>query len=132
LIEAATNHNVTTAPRLSQLATATAVRKEFVAFASENGEMDYGFCTASNAERKLVKVVSAATGTEKVIPADAICSVLPVGAAPIPLSAHKRITAAGISREDAKQEKEYYTRLYSYAPDYLAEVIRQIEGTAAV
>lgn len=131
LIGAAVNHR-NGVPKLHQLAMASVAKREFVAFASASGDMDYGFCVASSEAKQALKVVSATTGTAVVIPNDAVVSVIPVGGAKIPLSAHKRILEAGISREDAKQEVEYYTRLYSYAPDYLAEVIRQVEGTATM
>ncbi len=119
-------------PRISQLAQASVAHREFVAFASASGDMDYGFCVSTNAKAGSIKVVSSTSGLPVVIPESVVASVIPVGAAKIPLSAHKRIVEAGISRDDAKQEIEYYKRLYSYAPDYLSEVIKQIEGTAAM
>lgn len=131
LIDAAVNRR-SDVPRLNQLATASVAPREFVAFASASGDMDYGFCVAASKTSDKIKVISVTTCAPVVVPTDAVASVIPVGGAKIPLSVHQRITAAGISREDANQEKEYYTRLYSYDPDYLAEVIRQIDGTAAV
>jgi hypothetical protein len=119
-------------PRLANLATASAAPKEFVAFASHSGDMDYGFCVAANAQRQAIKVVSTNTNSVVTIPCDAVATVLPVGAFKIPLSAHKRITAAGISREGHDNLIEYYTRLYSYNREYLDLYIEQINTLAVV
>lgn len=131
LVGAATNHR-TGVPRLNQLAMASVAPREFVAFASASGDMDYGFCVSSNNEVGVVRVVSTTTSRPINIPSECIASVIPVGGAKIPLSTHKRIMAAGISREDAKQEAEYYSRLYAYDPAYRDEVIRQVNDTAAM
>jgi hypothetical protein len=129
LVEAATTHR-TGIPRLNQLATATAAPRELVAFVSTAGDMDYGFCLAAKADK--LKVFSSTSCTEVIVPVEAVATVLPKGAAKIPLSVHKRITEAGISREDAKQEKEYYTRLFSYAPEYLADIKEMVDSTAVM
>lgn len=131
LVGAAINHRQDV-PKIRQLAQASVAPREFVAFASASGDMDYGFCIKAHTKEGVVCVVSATTGQAVNIPADVVASVIPVGGVKIPLSAHQRITAAGIDRNAVGQEKDYYTRLYSYAPDYLAEVIRQVEGTAAM
>lgn len=117
-------------PRLRNLSVASVAAKEFVAFASASGDMDYGFCIASKGDR--LRVVAASTGRAETIPYSVVASVIPVGGAKIPKSVHERITASGVSREDKSQMVEYYSRLYSYAPDYLREVISQIEETAAL
>lgn len=127
LVESAVTHRQDI-PRLSQLASVTAAPRELVAFVSASGDMDYGFCMAAKPGK--LKVFSSATCTEVIVPVEAVATVLPKGAAKIPLSVHKRIVAAGISREDANQEKEYYTRLFSYAPEYLSEVKEMVDSTA--
>lgn len=126
LVESATARR-SDVPRLAQLAKVTAAPKEFVAFASANGDMDYGFCVASAKDR--ISVVSVAQRSKIDIPLAAIASVISVK---IPRKAHDRITAAGVSREDVKQSIDYYTRLYSYDPAYKDEVIRQVEESAAL
>ncbi len=131
LVGAAVNRRADV-PRLNQLATASVAPKEFVAFASASGDMDYGFCVSASAEAGVVCVVAASTGKAINIPTDVVASVIPVGGAKIPLSTHKRILASGIDRAAVGQEKAYYEKLYAYDPAYLAEVIRQVEGTAAL
>ena len=128
LVEAAVNP-ISNVPRVHQLAIASVAKREFVAFASESGDMDYGFCTGVDNEGQRLRVVSASKGRAITIPQSVVASVVKVQ---LPKSTHKRILEAGISREDAKQENEYYTRLFSYAPDYLADIIRQVEGTATM
>jgi hypothetical protein len=117
-------------PRLAQMSIASVAKREFVAFASKSGDMDYGFCVGVAADR--IKVVSASTQEVEIIPIETVASVIPVGGAKIPRETHNRIVKAGISREDANQEIEYYRRLYSYDQAYLNEVIRQVEGTASL
>ena len=121
-------------PRMNHIAQASVAKREFVAFASASGDMDYGFCVAANATKGMLKVVSVALRKAVVIPHEAVASVLPVGpqGLRIPREAHNKITAAGIDRSSADQEIAYYTRLYSYDQAYLDEVIEQIEGTAAM
>lgn len=121
-------------PRLHHITQASVAKREFVAFASAAGEMDYGFCVASNKEKGLVKVVSFAQRKAVVVQTEAIASVIPTGehGVRIPKAAHDRIVKAGITRSDAEQEIAYYTRLYSYDPAYLEEVIEQVEGTASM
>lgn len=128
LVEAAVNP-IVNVPRVHQLAIASVAKREFVAFASESGDMDYGFCVGVDDEGQRLRVVSSMKGRAITIPTSAVASVNVVK---LPKQAHKRITEAGISREDAKQESEYYTRLFSYDPAYMAEIIRQVEGTATM
>lgn len=132
LVSASTNRRQDV-PRLHQVVSANVAQpREFVAFASEAGDMDYGFCTASSKDGQRLKVVSRTTGRVEVISSKQVASVLPAGAVPIPKEAHKRIVASGISREDVSQQTEYWNRLYSYAPAYLSDVIQQVEDTAAM
>lgn len=128
LVEASTSP-LAHVPRIASLSLATASPKEFVAFASPSGDMDYGFCTASAKDGSKIKVVSHATGRETVVDTDAVAGVYNVQ---IQLSAHRKITAAGISREDKNQQIDYYTRLYGYDKEYLNLVIQNIEESAAM
>lgn len=121
-------------PRLNHIAQASVAKREFVAFASASGDMDYGFCVAANSAKGKVKVVSIATREAIVIPHEAIASVIPVGpqGLRIPRETHNKIMASGIDRSSADQEIAYYKRLYGYDQAYLDDVIDQIEGTAAM
>lgn len=112
-------------PKIHQLSLAKAAKFEFIAFAASSGDMDYGFCVASNDSK--LKVVSFQTKEAIVMPYECVASMYRIGT---PLSAHKKITAAGISREDKAQSVDYYKRLYGYSPEYLSDVINQIETDA--
>ncbi len=127
LVQAALNPR-SDVPQLAQLSMATAAPREFVAFASASGDMDYGYCVAANEAKGKIKVVSAHSGTAVVIPTSAVAGVYGI---PIRASAHKKVVASGISREDKNQQIEYYTRLYGYDRAYLDEVIQDIEESAA-
>jgi hypothetical protein len=132
LVESAVNrrHGV---PRLSQVVSAgVAQPREFVAFASESGDMDYGFCVQASKDGTKLKVVSSTSGRAEVIKSEQVASVLPAKAMSIPREAHNRVVASGINRDDVNQQVEYYSRLYGYAPEYLNDVIRQVEETAAM
>ncbi len=120
-------------PKLRQVVSANvAAPREFVAYATAEGDMDYGFCVKASKDGSKLKIVSRTSGKAEVIEATQVASVLPKSALSIPKEAHQRILASGISREDKDQQIEYYTRLYSYAPSYLADVIEQVENTAAM
>jgi len=51
---------------------------------------------------------------------------------PVPKEFHKQMLKANISPEDKAQAKEYWTKLYSYDPDFLADVKKQVEDTTWV
>jgi hypothetical protein len=121
-------------PRMNHIAQASVAKREFVAFASQSGDMDYGFCVAANAKQGKLKVVSVATREAIVIPHEAVASVIPVGpqGLRIPRETHNKIMASGIDRASVEQEIAYYKRLYGYDQAYLDEVIQQVEGTAAM
>jgi hypothetical protein len=132
LVEACVNRR-SDVPRLNQVVSAgVAAPREFVAYASASGDMDYGFCIKASKDGTKLKVVSSTSGREEVIHSKQVASALPKDAVAIPRETHNKILASGISREDVNQQTEYYNRLYFYNPSYLAEVIRQVEDTAAM
>lgn len=114
-------------PRINQLSVNAAARREFVAFASASGEMDYGFCIGYSEAKKALRVVSASSREPVIIPEAAVASIVQ---AKIPAATHQHLTNAGISRKDAKEEEKYYKELYGYDPEYMNEVIRQVNDTA--
>lgn len=130
LVQAAATNRIDV-PRLSQLAVNAAAEREFVAFASASGDMDYGFVVNYNDEQQKIRLVSVASRSAVVIPAACVASVLPVGAVKISRATHNRLVQAGISRADAANAIKYYTQLYSYDKPYLKLVIEQINGTAS-
>lgn len=133
LVNASLTHR-TGVPRMSQIAQASVAKREFVAFASESGDMDYGFCVAANAAKGLLKIVSVAQRKAIVVKHDAVASVIPTGkqGLRIPRETHAKIIKAGITRADADQEIAYYTRLYGYDQAYLDDVIENIESTVSL
>lgn len=132
LVEACVNRRQGV-PRLDQIVSAgVAAPREFVAFAAESGDMDYGFTVKASKDGTKLKVVSSTTGRVETIRSTQVASALPRDAVAIPRETHNKIVASGISRDDVNQQVEYYNRLYGYNPSYLAEVIRQVEDTAAL
>lgn len=114
-------------PGISKLAMAKAARHELVAFVSPSGDMDYGFAIGTRDDA--VRVVSATTQAAMAVDYNMVTFMAPV---PVPRAVHKRITEAGLSREDKNQQIEYYRKLFGYAPDYLADVIEMVnEDTMA-
>lgn len=109
-------------PSLHAITMATAVPREFVSFASASGDMDYGFCVQASKDK--LRVVSSSQSQAIVIPHSVVAGIYQVG---IQKSDNDRLVKAGLSRGEKDKEIEYYKRLYSYAPDYLREVVSQIE-----
>lgn len=128
LVEASV-HRRMDVPSLGSMVAASAARKEFVSFVTESGDVDHGFITAVTAAKDKMKVVSHTTRMEHVVKADNVVGLYHVA---IPKRLHARILKAGIDPTDKSQEKEYWTKLYSYDPAFLAEVIKNVdEGTLA-
>lgn len=114
-------------PGIRALAMAKAARHELVAFVSASGDMDYGFAIGTRDDA--VRVVSSTLQTAVAVDYNMVTFMAPV---PVPKAVHKRITEAGISREDKNQQVEYYRKLFGYAPEYLSEVIDMVnEDTMA-
>jgi len=114
-------------PALRHIQIAKAASGEFVSFVSKTGDMDHGFVVASS--DKQLKVVSFASHSATVIDYDVVTAISPV---PVHKAFAKSMVKAGISRADKAQAVEYWKQYYSYAPDYLAETIQQVEeGTLA-
>lgn len=112
-------------PGLRHLSTASVASSEFVSFVAKSGDLDHGFVTASNAEK--MKVVSYATGEEMIVPLENVTAISRV---PLPKSFAQQMAKAGISREDKAQAKEYWRKLYEYAPNYLSDIIDQVDQDA--
>lgn len=116
------------APQL-QLAAAESTSGEFISYVSADGALKHGF------------VVHASEGDVEVLPSDAedeeIISEDQVVEAHFLDDLNQEAAAAGIESTnfDSRSKeamKEFYKRMYSYAPDYLAKVIKQIDDSAAV
>lgn len=125
LIEAATKHRQDV-PGLSKLSLAKAAKHEVVAFVSAAGDMDYGFAIATNDTK--VRVVSSTTRTAVTVDYDMVTFM---GQCPVPRSVNRKILEAGVSREDNKQQIEYYSKLFSYSPEYVKDFVAMIEQDTA-
>lgn len=112
-------------PRLSRVTTASTQKRELCAFvkpasASNVGaQIDYGFCVAASAKGYTLVTEG---GTVEVAP-DTIVASYEIDMPP----SKRKITAAA----DKQTMIEYYNQAYSYAPEYLAAIIRQIEEQAS-
>jgi hypothetical protein len=126
LVNASTNRRQDI-PAIRHIQIAKAAPGEFVSFVSKTGDMDHGFCVASS--DKQVKVVSMTSRTAVVADYEVVTAISQV---PIHKAFVKEMARAGVSRSDKDQQIEYWTKLYSWAPDYLEQRIQDVnEGTLA-
>lgn len=121
---AATVHRRTDIPGLRHLTTASATESDMVVYVDEEGEISGGYATATNANT--VRIVDANTKQPMSVSYDQVIGIVSM---PVQASVHKKVLAA---LTDAQKDNmvAYYTQLYSYAPDYLAKVLQNIEETA--
>ena len=129
LIEASRISPRGSTPRMSSVVSAAARPRELVAFVDvTSASVDYGFCLSSKDGNHVV--LSQVTGQPTDVVANAVVGVYDIQ---IPAATHKaiastKVTAAG----DTSAMIDYYRRAYGYNPDYLEQVIKQIEAMAAV
>jgi hypothetical protein len=121
LVQANVNRR-TDIPGLRHLSTASAATNEFVSFVSKSGDLDHGFVMASNGEK--VKLVSFATRQDTIV---ALENVTAIARVPLPQSFVQQMATAGISREEKSQASDYWKKLYEYAPNYLSDVLDQVD-----
>ena len=135
LVYLAQAHHAGVAPRFAQTASVNADPQEFVAYVSTvSEEVEHGFVIASH---------QAKAATEKAAAKPSSMMVMPQGGDdPIAITANQVIDIRHLDREDFKKMnvkqiatanvdagalKEYYRKLYAYAPDYVSSIIKQIE-----
>lgn len=121
---ASVKHNRTDVPALRHLAIAKAAKSELLAYVDANGSMDYGFAVASDAAK--VKVVSFYSRHSKVVDYNDVVSIVPV-------QVNRELKAkvqAALTPKEKSDAVAYWRQLYSFAPDYLREVIQQVEEDA--
>lgn len=112
------------AVRLTQLTIARASSSEMVAFVADDGDIDHGFAIGTTADK--VKVLSYARRIPVTVDYDNVVSIYPIN---VPRNISQQVTAS-LTAEEKKQSRDYYTRLYNFAPDYLKLVIDNInQGT---
>ena len=121
-----------TVPRMAAILSASVRKQEFLAFVDTKAEMmDYGFCVGE--KDGTYTVLSQTTNQPVEVQSDTIVSAhvveIPdhIRAAITPRKAPVR--AAG---EGASDMIEYYKRAYNFAPDYVEQVIKQIEQMSAI
>jgi len=113
-------------PGLRHITIAKAAQSEMVAFVDDEGDMDYGFALATSEDQ--VKVLSFNRRIAINAGYDQVVSISPVS---VPKSVSAPVLSS-LTAEEKKVSIDYYRRLYGYAPDYLREVIDQInQGTEA-
>ncbi len=110
-------------PRVDQICIAKAATKELVAFVDDQGDVDHGFAIATSDNQ--VKVLSFSRRIPVTVDYDTVVSIHPVS---VPKNIHAQVTAS-LTADQKKQSRDYYTRLYSYNPEYLRMVIDQINAT---
>jgi hypothetical protein len=123
LVQASVNRR-TDIPGLRHLATASVANNEFVSFVSKSGDLDHGFVMATNKENTKIKLVSFATRTDTIVPLENVTAISRV---PLPQSFVQQMATAGISREEKSQASDYWKKLYEYAPNYLSDVLDQVD-----
>lgn len=112
--------------RLANLVIAKAAKSEIVSFVDADGDVDHGFAVRTDDTR--VQVLSFQRRMAMTVDYDNVVSICPVE---VDATLDMQVRAS-LTPEQKKQANEYWTRLYSYAPEYMREVIRQVnEGTFA-
>lgn len=125
LIEASRISPRGSTPRMNSVVSASARAREFVAFVDVTaGVVDYGFCLESaNGDH----VVLSSTTTQTVnVSAASVVGVYDIN---IPPHVHNAIKGTKVQAATDKATMiDYYRRAYGYAPEYLEEIIKQIEA----
>lgn len=126
LIEAARSSPRGSVPRMMSVMAAAARPQQFVAFVDKDGSaVDYGFCLAPTDDG--YNVLSYTTKQTASIERDGVIGVYSLD---VPENIKSKVTASAGYQKDASTD--YYKRLYSYAPEYLEQVIRQVEQQAVL
>jgi len=114
-------------PGIRMLAMAKAAKHELVAFVNPAGDMDYGFAIGTRDDA--VRVMSHTTQAPMAVDYGMVTFMARV---PVPKSVNRKIVEAGISREDKSQQIEYYRKLFSWAPEYMQDIVDMVNnGTLA-
>lgn len=136
LLEASRSPSRSGAPRISTLASLAVQPQEVVAFVNATGAstpaMDYGFCLSVRDGE--YQIVSSASGNVVRVPSECVVSAHTVDPKEVQnlYAAGARKANIQASAYDKAGSVAYYQKLYSYAPDYLAKVIQEINEMAAL
>lgn len=117
-------------PKMRSILTSSARVSQFLAYVDvTSAMMDYGFVTDKTDDS--YTVVSSTTNTAASVQSDAVVGIYTID---IPED-KKRAVASKIEADGGMSKADqisYWTRLYSYAPEYLAKVITQVEQMSAL
>jgi hypothetical protein len=134
LIEASRTGTANSAPRMASIVSASISQRpnQFVAFVSTQGMVDYGFCTKASASA--YDILSTTTSEIESVAREGVVGVYTVE---IPANIHAGVTSnkvksASAGPGDVSAQIEYYRKAYSYAPEYVEMLIRQVEQQAAI
>lgn len=134
LVTAVANYNTINTPKLKLLSSVQPKRNELVAFVSDAGDVDYGFVTATGNDS--VKILSKASRKPVIASLNRVIASYEVDIdkktdAAVRQNVSKQVRAAARSDAETKATMtDYYNELYGYDPEYLAEVIKQINETS--
>lgn len=113
---ASATHRRTDIPRLAHLTIAKAAAQELVAFVDVDGDLDYGFATATNTEK--VRVVSFKRRAPMEVGYDTVVSINPVA---VPKEIHTQVMAS-MTPKEKQDANAYWEKLFYWAPDYLRQL----------
>lgn len=123
LINASTVHSASNI-RVGHIDMQVPGKKALVAYVTPEGNMDYGFVTKVSAQNGVVELVSRETGNTRVVNTQLMAGSYNVE---IDKKAHT-VAAASLDAKEKDKMVAFYKALYSFAPEYLDEVVAQIEA----
>lgn len=121
LVAAASNESEL-APRLAKVSMQVPARESLVAYVTDTGNVDYGFVTKTSQANQNVELISVEASAPRIVSTRTMLS-----AHAVELDADVyRLAAGSLTEGDKDKMRQFYTALYSIAPDYLSELIGQI------
>lgn len=129
-------HNVRPGNRLTA-SVAESVAGEFISFVSpESGELHHGFVLASydgDEDEPYISVLTPESEEPVEVPEVAVVEALDAeGAVADEMQKAGVVTAsAAFDAQDLASRKEYYRRVFAYAPDYVAQLVNMLDNAAA-
>jgi hypothetical protein len=110
-------------PRLSSIAISAGVApQEFVAWVdSDEGEVSYGYAVERDEDSGKLSVLSSTTNEVKEISEDLVVHAVHLNG-----EDQKMANMTLAANSDKGNMTEYYKKLFSYAPEYVAEIIKMI------
>ena len=134
LIEAARTGASNGAPRMASIVSASVLNRknQFMAYISASqGIVDYGFCVGFDKKTDGYKVMSTTTNSVEDVQREGVIGVYSVEL-PQHIAAGIQTKAASAGPGDVASQEEYWRKAYSYAPDYVEKLCREVEQQAAI